>query len=61
MNPIIPMEPISCEEIPKGADWIAQVKWDGVRILTYFDGQGTRLYNRRINERIHQYPELAQI
>lgn len=61
MNPIIPMEPISCEKIPQGADWIAQVKWDGVRILTYFDGQGTRLYNRRINERTHQYPELAQI
>ncbi|WP_429844221.1 DNA ligase [Brevibacillus sp. FIR094] len=61
MNPIIPMEPIRCEEIPQGADWIAQVKWDGVRILTYFDGQGTRLYNRRINERTHQYPELAEI
>ncbi|WP_103105887.1 ATP-dependent DNA ligase [Brevibacillus reuszeri] len=61
MNPIIPMEPISCEVIPKGADWIAQVKWDGVRMLTYFDGSKTRLYNRRINERTHQYPELANI
>ncbi|OUQ88001.1 DNA ligase [Brevibacillus brevis] len=61
MNPIIPMEPISCEVIPQGDDWMAQVKWDGVRILTYFDGQGTRLYNRRINERTHQYPELAEI
>jgi len=61
MNPIIPMEPISCEVIPQGSDWIAQVKWDGVRILTYFDGHGTRLYNRRQNDRTHQFPEIADI
>lgn len=47
MHPIIPMEPISCETIPEGPNWIAQVKWDGVRIVTYFDGQETRLFNRR--------------
>lgn len=61
MHPIIPMEPINCETIPEGPNWIAQVKWDGVRIVTYFDGQETRLFNRRKNERTIQFPELADI
>ncbi|UED77274.1 DNA ligase [Brevibacillus sp. DP1.3A] len=61
MHPIIPMEPILCDVIPQGSDWIAQVKWDGVRILTYFDGHQTRLFNRRLNERTFHFPEVADI
>lgn len=61
MNPIIPLEPISCEEIPQGPNWIAQVKWDGVRVLTYYDGREVRLFNRKLNERTFHYPELTSI
>jgi bifunctional non-homologous end joining protein LigD len=61
MRPIIPMEPINCEVIPQGSEWIAQVKWDGVRILTYFDGHEVRLFNRRLNERTNHYPEITDI
>ncbi|MFC7440571.1 non-homologous end-joining DNA ligase [Laceyella putida] len=61
MKPIIPMEPKSSELIPHGHDWIAQVKWDGVRALTYCDGHEVRLFNRRLNERTLHYPELTDI
>ncbi|MFD2371224.1 DNA ligase [Brevibacillus sp. GCM10020057] len=61
MKPLIPMEPINCESIPQGPDWIAQVKWDGVRVLAYYDGQQTRLYNRRLHERTYHYPEMTDM
>ncbi|MFB0828969.1 DNA ligase [Brevibacillus laterosporus] len=61
MNPIIPFEPTICESIPQGSEWIAQIKWDGVRILTYFDGQQVQLFNRRGNERTWHYPEITDI
>ncbi|NGQ93870.1 DNA ligase [Brevibacillus sp. SYP-B805] len=61
MKPIIPMEPVSTELIPSGREWIAQVKWDGVRVLTYYDGKEVRLYNRKGNERTHHYPEITDL
>ncbi|CAM2979797.1 RNA ligase family protein [Paenibacillus sediminis] len=60
LKPIRPFEPISTTTFPKGSNWIAQIKWDGVRILTYYDGANTRLINRRLNNRTLQYPELHQ-
>lgn len=58
LNPVIPFEPIRAEKIPIGPDWVAQVKWDGVRMLAYYDGVSMRLVNRRLNDRTLQYPEL---
>lgn len=55
------MEPISAGKIPAGEEWAAQIKWDGVRILTYFDGGTIRLYNRKLRERTFHYPELTDI
>lgn len=61
ITPVIPFEPISSDKIPAGEQWTAQVKWDGVRLLTYYDGRQVRLFNRRRNERTLQYPELLDI
>lgn len=58
MQPIIPFEPIITDTIPSGNQWIAQVKWDGTRILSYFDGKQITLYNRKKNDKTNQYPEL---
>jgi bifunctional non-homologous end joining protein LigD len=44
-KPIIPFEPIASEPIPTETEWIPQIKWDGVRILTYFDGKKVQLFN----------------
>ena len=61
LKPVFPFEPISTETLPTGANWIAQIKWDGVRMLTYYNGQEVRLWNRRCHERSAQYLELLDI
>lgn len=61
LEPIVPFEPVSAKRIPKGDRWTAQVKWDGVRILTYYDGRDVRLFNRKRRERTRHYPEFTQI
>ncbi|RKP53207.1 DNA ligase [Cohnella endophytica] len=58
LTPVIPFEPINSTIIPKGDNWIAQIKWDGVRMLSYYDGIEVRLINRRKNDRTMQYPEF---
>jgi bifunctional non-homologous end joining protein LigD len=55
------MEPVSSDTFPTEEGWIAQVKWDGVRILTYSDDQEVRLFNRRKNERTFHFPEIIPI
>ncbi|WP_088071502.1 non-homologous end-joining DNA ligase [Gottfriedia luciferensis] len=60
-NPIYPFEPISTNTVPTGSNWISQIKWDGVRILTYFDGKEVKLFNRKLNDRTMIFPELLKI
>ncbi|GAB6173744.1 non-homologous end-joining DNA ligase [Paradesulfitobacterium aromaticivorans] len=60
-QPIVPFEPVLAQKIPQGQQWVAQVKWDGVRVLTYYDGERVRLFNRKLNERTMQFPELTEI
>ncbi|XRG77503.1 non-homologous end-joining DNA ligase [Rossellomorea sp. GAMAL-10_SWC] len=61
LDPIFPFEPISSDIVPNGPEWISQIKWDGVRILTYFDGKEVKLYNRKLNDRTNIFPELTNI
>jgi len=58
LEPVIPFEPEPAQRIPEGPGWTAQIKWDGVRVLAYFDGSELRLYNRKRHDRTLQYPEL---
>ncbi|CAM3142294.1 RNA ligase family protein [Sporolactobacillus spathodeae] len=59
LDPLIPFEPVAAVAIPDDKEWVHQVKWDGVRLLAYYDGETTALYNRRKRLRTAQYPELA--
>lgn len=61
LEPIIPFEPVSVIEIPDNEKWVFQIKWDGVRVLTYFEGNEVKLYNRKLNERTLHYPEITAI
>lgn len=61
LQPIIPLEPIKADDFPQGEQWIAQVKWDGVRICTYWNGKEIKLFNRKKNERTFHYPELLSL
>lgn len=60
MQPVKPFEPVLAAQLPAGSQWIAQIKWDGVRMLSYYDGSRAELINRRGNRRTLQYPELAE-
>lgn len=61
ITPIRPFEPVATAVMPEGGRWIAQIKWDGVRMLAYKDGKDCRLVNRKGNDRTLQYPEFADI
>jgi bifunctional non-homologous end joining protein LigD len=58
IKPIKPFEPITTKAIPTGNNWIGQVKWDGTRILVYSTNNQIQIFNRNLNERSKQYPEL---
>lgn len=58
IKPIKPFEPIVTEIIPNDDNWIGQVKWDGTRILVYSSDKNIQIFNRNLNERSKQYPEL---
>lgn len=61
LSPVVPFEPIRTEKIPIGEHWISQVKWDGVRMLLYYDGDRVKLVNRKLHDRTMQYPELTNV
>jgi bifunctional non-homologous end joining protein LigD len=46
------------EKVPKGDDWIFEVKWDGVRGLIYLQNSAITIYTRNNNRCERQYPEL---
>lgn len=59
--PVLPMEPKSAPCVTDSADMLYQIKWDGVRVLSYkFSNGSIRLFNRRLNERTAQYPEICE-
>ncbi|WP_230875031.1 RNA ligase family protein [Lysinibacillus cavernae] len=58
IKPIKPFEPMTTLEIPTADNWVGQVKWDGTRILVYSSDNTTQVFNRNLNERSKQYPEL---
>ena len=53
-----PMGASITEKLPKGDDWIYEVKWDGVRGLVYLENRAITIYTRNNNRCERQYPEL---
>ena len=53
-----PMGATLTDQLPKGAEWIFEVKWDGVRGLTFIDNGSLTIYTRNNNRCERQYPEL---
>lgn len=45
--------------IPKGEDWLYEVKYDGYRILAYLEGNKARLITRNGNDYTHRFPDVA--
>ncbi len=56
---IEPMKAGLEEKPPRGADWLFEVKWDGVRAIAFIDHEEVRLQSRSGIRCERQYPELA--
>lgn len=61
MNIIKPMEPILTKQIPESNEWIHQIKWDGIRGLTYINQDRVEVYTKKGNNHTNKYPELQEL
>ncbi len=61
MSLIIPMEPVASSEIKQGDEFIHEIKWDGIRGVTYVKNGSLRIFTKKGNERTEFYPELKQL
>ncbi len=48
------------QDVPKGDEWLYEVKWDGYRALGYVRGGGARLVSRNYNDLTGRFPEVAK-
>jgi bifunctional non-homologous end joining protein LigD len=55
-----PMAPITIDELPMGADWGYQLKWDGVRLLSRLENGKIDLFSRQMLNKTSLYPEAVQ-
>jgi ATP-dependent DNA ligase len=56
---LAPMEAASVEEIPTGAGWQYEPKWDGFRCLAYRDGEDVELRSKAGQPLSRYFPELV--
>ena len=57
---IEPMYARLVNELPKGKEWLYEVKFDGYRCLAGRDFTGVTLWSRRANLFTKQFPQIAQ-
>ncbi|WP_080508087.1 ATP-dependent DNA ligase [Bryobacter aggregatus] len=58
--PYLPMEAKSVAQIPKGAEWQYEPKWDGFRCLAFRDGDTVELQSKSGESLTRYFPELVQ-
>jgi bifunctional non-homologous end joining protein LigD len=56
-----PMLARPAKALPGDDGWAYEIKWDGIRALTYVDRNGLRIAARRGADHTPRYPELAAI
>jgi ATP-dependent DNA ligase len=54
------MEARSVDEIPRGAEWQYEPKWDGFRCLMFRQGSKVELRSKSGADLTRYFPELAQ-
>jgi ATP-dependent DNA ligase len=57
-QPLLPMLAKSVRELPDGADWIFEPKWDGFRVIVFRDGDSIFLQSRDAKPLGRYFPEL---
>src|SRR5581483_6835709 len=59
LRAIKPMLASSAAELPTGADWSYEVKWDGYRALAIKEGSTVKLASRNSKDLTRDYPSVA--
>ncbi len=57
--PYPPMEALSVEDVPTGADWQYEPKWDGFRCLIFRDGAKVELQSKSGRPLTRYFPEIV--
>ncbi|MFF5263197.1 non-homologous end-joining DNA ligase [Actinomadura viridis] len=57
--PVRPMMAATGELPDDTGRWALELKWDGVRVITYVSADGVRASGRRVTELAGRYPELS--
>ena len=55
----LPMEAVQVSEIPRGAEWQNEPKWDGFRCVTFRDGNRVELQSKSGQPMARYFPELV--
>jgi len=58
-SPLRPMLATKTATVPAGGEWLHEVKWDGVRVLTVAGEGSLRMWSRNGNEVTVAWPELS--
>ena len=58
MGAMRPMFATRGTAVPRGSDWLHEVKWDGIRVLVRVEAGAVRMWSRNENDVTVAYPEL---
>lgn len=58
--PFAPMEGVLVNEIPSGANWQYEPKWDGFRCIAFRDGQNVELQSKSGQSLGRYFPEIME-
>jgi bifunctional non-homologous end joining protein LigD len=58
---LVPMLPTLVEDAPAGDDWAFEVKWDGVRAISYSRKGSVRVESRNLLDVTRAYPEVVEL
>ena len=59
-RPYPPMEAKSVDEVPSGAEWQYEPKWDGFRCLAFRDGDDVELQSKAGETLARYFPEMVE-
>src|SRR5688572_24443371 len=58
--PFEPMEALSVDQIPEGADWQYEPKWDGFRCIVFRDAAKVELQSKAGQPLARYFPEIVE-
>ncbi|NLS06267.1 ATP-dependent DNA ligase [Rhizobium sp. P32RR-XVIII] len=47
-------------KVPKGPDWVYEIKWDGYRLAVHIEPKGVRIITRGGHEWTHRFPRIEE-